>query len=89
MMAGTVRAALWAALITVSIIGVQLSVFAAVGPLPAPIPGFVTSILFVLSVVVVCTLLLWMTRVESAPPTTDMREEYGLSDEYHWPIDER
>ena len=88
-MAGTVRAALWAALITVSIIGVQLSVFAAVGPLPAPIPGFVRSILFVLSVVVVCTLLLWMTQVESAPPVTDMREEYELPNEYHWPIDER
>ena len=88
-MTGTVRATLWAALITTSIIGIQLSVFAAAGPLPAPIPGFVSSILSVLSVVVVCTLLLWATRAESAPPTTDMREEYGLSDEYHWPIDER
>ena len=89
MMAGTVRAALWAALTTAAIVGIQLSIFAAAGPLPNPIPGFVSSILPVLSVVVICVLLLSITQAESTPPVTDMREEYGLSDEYHWPIDER
>ena len=88
-MTSVVRTTLLATLTTAVIAGIELSIFAVVGPLPAPIPSFVNSITAVLSVIVVCAFLLLITETESDPPATDMRDEYELPNEYHWPVDER
>ena len=88
-MASALRATLWATLTTTAIIGIELTVFAAIASIPAPIPGFSTSMPVVVSMSIVCVVLLRAIPVSSTPPATDMREEYGLPEEYHWPIDER
>lgn len=83
------RAILWATLAVAVIIGIELTTFFVIASIPSPIPRFFVSMPIIISITTIIIVALQITRVSSTPPATDMRNEYGLPDEYHWPIDER